>query len=223
MMHDEPETQTPDEFWEERYRESDRIWSGRPNAALEDVAADLVPGRALDLGCGEGADVIWLAQRGWEATGLDISATAVERARQAAEAADLNAGSARFAVQNLADWHPAAGSVDLVTASFLQSPVELPRSAVLQRAATAVATGGHLLSITHAAPPPWMAADDRDRAHTHDDHDHSFLTPEQELAGLDLEETQWQIVLAEQRTRPATGPDGETAELIDGVLLLRRS
>lgn len=50
--------------WDERYRESDRIWPGNVNAVLADVAADLSPETALDIGCGEGADTMWLAQRG---------------------------------------------------------------------------------------------------------------------------------------------------------------
>lgn len=72
------EVTTP-EAWEERYTASERIWSGRVNAVLAEIAAGLEPGAALDLGCGEGADVIWLAERGWRAAGVDVSATAVQR------------------------------------------------------------------------------------------------------------------------------------------------
>jgi SAM-dependent methyltransferase len=76
---------TADE-WDARYSERDgTMWSGRPNGRLVAEVADLSPGRALDVGCGEGADAIWLAQRGWEVTGIDISDVAVRRAREAAE------------------------------------------------------------------------------------------------------------------------------------------
>ena len=70
--------------WEEHYGERDRVWSGRVNVQFADVVADLTPGRALDLGCGEGADAVWLAERGWDVVAVDISDTALGRAREAA-------------------------------------------------------------------------------------------------------------------------------------------
>jgi SAM-dependent methyltransferase len=74
--------------WDARYSERDRaMWSGRPNGRLVAEVADLTPGRALDVGCGEGADAIWLARRGWTVTAIDISDVAVCRAREAAERA----------------------------------------------------------------------------------------------------------------------------------------
>jgi SAM-dependent methyltransferase len=59
-------------FWDERYRTRDRLWSGRPNVQLIAEAQGLTPGRALDVGCGEGTDAIWLAQQGWTVTGIDL-------------------------------------------------------------------------------------------------------------------------------------------------------
>jgi SAM-dependent methyltransferase len=74
--------------WDTRYGEGDgAMWSGRPNGRLVAEVADLTPGRALDVGCGEGADAIWLARRGWMVTAIDISDVAVSRAREAAELA----------------------------------------------------------------------------------------------------------------------------------------
>ncbi|HLI01153.1 MAG TPA: methyltransferase domain-containing protein, partial [Acidimicrobiales bacterium] len=73
-------TQDPTEFWEHRYGEKDQIWSGRPNQSLVGAVVGLPPGRALDLGCGEGGDSIWLAEQGWVVDAVDISATAVARA-----------------------------------------------------------------------------------------------------------------------------------------------
>ncbi|HYN97920.1 MAG TPA: FAD-dependent oxidoreductase, partial [Pilimelia sp.] len=70
--------------WEERYRAKPTIWSGRPNAQLVAEAGGLPPGRALDVGCGEGADAVWLAERGWHVTAVDIATTALERAAAAA-------------------------------------------------------------------------------------------------------------------------------------------
>jgi len=65
------------EWWEARYAERDGIWSGRVNAVLASVTWGLPVGRALDLGCGEGGDVVWLAEQGWDVTGIDLSVTAL--------------------------------------------------------------------------------------------------------------------------------------------------
>src|ERR1700754_2216248 len=71
--------------WEEHYGERDRVWSGRVNVQFADVVSDLPPGRALDLGCGEGGDAVWLAERGWDVVAVDISETALGRAVEAAK------------------------------------------------------------------------------------------------------------------------------------------
>ena len=74
-----------EQSFEERYRATDALWSGRPNTQLVREAADLPPGTALDVGCGEGADAIWLAERGWQVTAVDFARTALERGRAQAE------------------------------------------------------------------------------------------------------------------------------------------
>src|SRR3954468_4733951 len=71
-MHDE-------QSFEEMYRATDALWSGRPNTQLVAESADLPAGTALDVGCGEGADAVWLARRGWQVTAVDFAATALER------------------------------------------------------------------------------------------------------------------------------------------------
>src|SRR5688572_32867618 len=74
--------------WDARYSEGEGAkWSGRPNGRLVAEVAGLTPGRALDVGCGEGADAIWLARSGWTVTAIDVSDVAVRRAREAAESA----------------------------------------------------------------------------------------------------------------------------------------
>ncbi|MBN6034648.1 class I SAM-dependent methyltransferase [Amycolatopsis sp. 195334CR] len=142
------------EFWEDFYAERE-VWSGQPNALLVREAADLPPSTALDLGCGEGADVIWLASLGWRATGVDASATALKRA--AAHAADAGV-TERVAWQqhDLSLSYP-DGEFDLVTAAFLHSPVagDGERNRILAQAAkAAVAPGGLLLIIGHAGEHP---------------------------------------------------------------------
>ena len=81
------------DFWDERYRSSTALWSGQPNPQLVAEAAGLAPGRALAAGCGEGADAIWLAERGWAVTAVDISTVALARA--ATRAAEVSAGVAQ--------------------------------------------------------------------------------------------------------------------------------
>ncbi|MBK0419443.1 NAD(P)/FAD-dependent oxidoreductase [Leucobacter sp. CSA1] len=209
----DPAAEDPAEFWERRYGESERIWSGKVNRALADLAETWAPGRSLDLGCGEGGDAIWLAEHGWVATGIDLSATAVDRARDAAKARGIPEGRARFVAADLAEWDE-PGEFDLVTASFLQSPVELPREEILRSAAARVAPGGRLVVVSHAAPPPWARA--------HAAHRSLFPSPSAELASLELDPDAWEVEVAEVRSREATGPDGERAELEDTVIVARR-
>src|SRR5699024_2555243 len=132
--HGDP-NMSPTDYWEQRYSDSTRIWSGKVNATLAAVAREFTPGDSIDLGCGEGGDVLWLAEQGWRAHGLDISATAVGRAREEATARGLE--NASFTATDLSTWRPDPDSADLVTASFFQSNVELDRIAILRTAASA--------------------------------------------------------------------------------------
>lgn len=201
------------QFWEERYASRPQVWSGRANQVLVDLVSGFAPRTALDLGCGEGGDAVWLAQQGWRVTAVDISTTAVERGRAAAADLGVPADRITWVAQDLAEWSP-GGTFDLVSAFFLQSPVELPRDEILRRAAGAVAPGGYLLLVTHAAPPPWATA--------LDSHHHDFHTPDEELEALGLHPTEWEVLVAETRRRSATGPDGQAAELEDAIVLARR-
>ena len=214
--HQEPAHEDPTQFWETRYTDSLQIWSGRVNQVLAEVAAGLTPGRALDLGCGEGGDSLWLSRQGWDVTGVDISATAIDRARAAASAAGIPAERLHLVLADLGSWQPES-EFDLVSACFLQSPVTLDRSQILRGAAGHIATGGHLLVVSHAAPPPWAGG------LAGHEHHQNFLTPQQEVDALGLPEPDWQQLIVETRWRSATGPDGTTATLEDAILLLRRN
>lgn len=200
------------DFWEARYADGGHVWSGRVNQAVADVASGLPPGRALDLGCGEGGDAIWLAKRGWQVTGVDISSTAISRAADAAAQAGVVDGRIRWFAHDLATWTD-DGSYDLVSASFFHSPVDIPRSEILSRAARLVAPGGRLLIVSHADFPPWSTHDDAGQ--------HRFLTPEEEIAELDIDPAEWDVLIAETRARLTTDPDGRPATLDDAVVLLQ--
>ncbi|MEU3311700.1 class I SAM-dependent methyltransferase [Streptomyces sp. NPDC006662] len=197
-------------FWDSRYRESERIWSGRPNSVLVREAAGLTPGRALDLGCGEGADAVWLAGRGWRVTGTDISPVALERAAGHAAEAGL-ADRIAFERHDLGESFP-AGEFDLVSACFLHSPGEIPRERILRRAAAAVAPGGILLVAGHGGPAPG-AQNPHPELH--------FPTPEEVLAALELPEEGWEVLVCAEHER--TGAEAERpGHGYDNTLTLRR-
>ncbi|QDP96812.1 class I SAM-dependent methyltransferase [Microlunatus elymi] len=213
MTHQhEAEERDARQFWEDRYSERDRIWSGKVNPVLSEIVADLDVGTALDLGCGEGGDAVWLAGMGWRVTAVDISATALQRAEQAATERGVD-GRITFARHDLATDFP-SGVFDLVSAQFLQTPLEFPRAEVLQQAARAVAVSGRLLIVEHGAAPPWMP-------HDHD-HPVDFPTPQQTFDQLELVDQHWRIERLEAKERQATGPNGETGTLMDNIILARR-
>src|SRR5699024_2535920 len=152
--------------WEERYSESeDAVWSGNPNEALVATVAEMTPCRVLDVGCGEGADAIWLAEHGWDVTGVDLSTTVIDRARTAAEACGVDP---EFAVGDGSTWEPATasrsaearGDCDPVTAFSPHPRLPDTREELLSRVAAQVAPGGSLLLVSHATMPPWAAAHD---------------------------------------------------------------
>ncbi|MFJ8687215.1 methyltransferase domain-containing protein [Micromonospora wenchangensis] len=197
--------------WDELYRGRERYWSGRPNPHLVDVAGTLPPGTALDLGCGEGGDAVWLARQGWRVTAVDVSTAALDRSAAAVTAAGV-AALVDFQRHDLARTFP-TGVFDLVSAQFLQSPLEFPRTEVLRAAARAVAPGGRLLVVEHGAVPPWGNA-----AHHHT----RFPTPQETLADLDLDPDGWDVERLDAPQRQATGPDGQTGTLTDHLVLARR-
>jgi SAM-dependent methyltransferase len=135
--------------WNERYATRPRIWSGVPNPVLVDEAEALAPGRALDVGCGEGGDALWLAERGWHALGVDVSDVAVDRAREEALSRRNLSGAAEFQQADLRNWVPNEGTFDLVLAFFMHPPPD-ERDLIFPRLAAAVAPGGTLMLVGHA-------------------------------------------------------------------------
>src|SRR5688500_5333231 len=121
---------TPDakEHWEQHYGERDRVWSGQVNVRLAALAPGLPIGRALDLGCGEGADSVWLAESGWDVVAVDISDTALRRARAAAAAHGV-LDRIDFQQHDLSETFP-DGKFDLVSAHFLHSTLPLDRTRI---------------------------------------------------------------------------------------------
>lgn len=199
------------EFWEQHYGAKDRVWSGRPNVQMAGIVEPLTPGRALDLGCGEGADAIWLARRGWQVVGVDVSPTALTRAAEDAAAAGV-AERIRFKQHDLANTFP-AGRFDLVSAQFFHSPLDVDRTAALRRAAEAVVPGGLLLIVDHGATPEWTWKDG---------HPHALPTLQETLSSLALDPTGWEQLRADEVERAGESPDGQPVTWVDNVILLRR-
>jgi SAM-dependent methyltransferase len=192
--------------WEQRYQGAAALWSGRANPPLVAEAADLSPGRALDVGCGEGGDVLWLAGRGWQVTGLDWSQVALDRAAEHAAAAGLTE-RVTWVRDDTTSWEPPAGAYDLVTAHFLH-PTAAERGPLLARLAAGVAPGGTLLWVGHPYDEERAAVWGADR----------FVTARAVAAELDP--GVWEVLVAENRPRADSG-DGHHHEG-DEVLRARR-
>ncbi|MDH2426099.1 class I SAM-dependent methyltransferase [Sphaerisporangium sp. TRM90804] len=203
------ETPTSDqEFWDTRYAENDRVWSGDANLILVREAAGLAPGTALDLGCGEGADALWLARRGWRVTAVDISGVALAKAAE--KAADVP-GRIDWQRHDLATSFP-EGVFDLVSTHFLHSLGDMPRDRILRAAARAVAPGGTLLIVGHCGPPAW-------------EHPHPAVHlpgPVEVLRSLALPDGEWEVQLCEEYERLQSAPDGRPSARTDNVVKVRR-
>jgi SAM-dependent methyltransferase len=107
--------------------------------------ASLTPGRALDVGCGEGADAIWLARSGWTVTAIDISDVAVNRAREAAGLAGAVVG---WVCGDALQTPFPAGSFDLVSMQYPALP-KAAGEAALRALLDTVRPGGLLLAVYH--------------------------------------------------------------------------
>lgn len=191
------------EQWESRYREQ-QVWSRDPNPWLLEVAAALTPGAALDVGCGEGADALWLAEHGWTVTALDFAPSALRLGRQRAE--DL--GGRRIIKKKKADirtWRTKQ-RFDLVSVHFLHGP-QPERTAALRRAWEL--TSGSLLVVGH---------DTTNATQGHGGPPAPVLyTAQDVLADLDVSGTQ--VRIAERRSRFTDDPD---RIMWDCVVLLQR-
>jgi len=202
------------DFWDERYRSSGRVWSGNPNPQLVAEVPGRPPGLVLDVGCGEGADAIWLARQGWQVTGADVSPVGLERAAHNADTAGAEIAQ-RIAwrqVDLFADeWMP-LGSYELVSSQYLHLPPDL-RAQSMQRLADAVAPGGDVLVAAHHPSDleiPGL------RPHVPE----LFCTADELAAHLD--DADWEIITAAAPQRSVNGPEGTPVTIRDAVLRARR-
>lgn len=206
-----PDRSDAQAFWDERYRSHTSLWSGEPNRYLVSEASGLAPGTALDAGCGEGADAIWLAGRGWQVTGVDVSSVALERAAAAAAEQQV-AGQLDWQQADLADFDPGSGGYDLVTSQYLHLP-SADRVPLFDRLAAAVRPGGSLLIVGHH-PSDLQTTIGRPKEPDR------FFTGDDIAARLDP--ALWEIVTNAAPGRQATDSDGNPVTIHDTVLHARR-
>jgi SAM-dependent methyltransferase len=193
--------------WDRRYAEREQMWSGQPNGAFVAEVAGLTPGRGLDVGCGEGADAIWLAIHGWDVTALDVSGVALERAAGHARDAGV---AVRWLHAGLGEAALPPASFDLVSAQY-PALLRTPDAAAERALLAAVAPGGVLLLVHHAE----MA--------TNHEHDSGFDAAEYVWPSMvaALLHDDWEVEVNEQRPRVA--PDsGAGARSIDDLVLRAR-
>jgi 2-polyprenyl-3-methyl-5-hydroxy-6-metoxy-1,4-benzoquinol methylase len=197
------------EFWDERYGSADRLWSGQPNPQLVAQVSGLPPGEALDAGCGEGADAIWLASTGWTVTGVDVSAVALGRAAAHAAAEGVKVNWQR---EDLLTWDPGPERFDLVTAEFMHLPNPELQS-LHGRLSAAVRPGGTLLIVAHH-PDDLRVNVGRTG--------HAALFPSAEELAATLDPGSWEILVAAAISRKATDLDGQPVTVKDTVLRAAR-
>jgi SAM-dependent methyltransferase len=188
------------EFWERRWTQvlrehSAEVASRPPNVHLLAEIRDIPPGRALDAGCGHGAETCWLAASGWQVTAVDFSATALEHARSTASAIGADVVDRIAWIEaDLEHWTPPAEQFDLVCCLYVH--VNGSVAEMVTRLRTGVSPGGVLLLVGHQPVDPATGR----------------ATPAAgqvqvsvDVAVAALESPDWQILVAEERPRAAAG------------------
>jgi len=197
-----------EELWNERYLSSPHLWSGNPNPQLLAEVANLASGLALDVGCGEGADAVWLAQRGWQVVATDISSVAIERARERIRSSDPSAAARiEWRQVDLLVSAPEPDTFDLVSAQFMHLPPEL-RARLFTSLAASVRPGGTLLVVGHH-PSDLLTGVKRPS-------EPQLLYTADDVA--ELLNPSWTIVVSDSRPRLATTPEGVEVTVHDAVL-----
>jgi SAM-dependent methyltransferase len=193
--------------WSQALREhGDRMALRPPNAHLTAEVGELRPGRALDAGCGHGAETLWLAARGWTVTAVDFAATALAHARSTAVAMGPDvAGRVDWVEADLANGTPRQDEYDLVVCLCVHVAGSVDE--LVRRMASGVARGGTLLLVGHRPVDPATGAPTAAAGQVQ-------VSVEAALAALDPD--RWETVVAEERPRPSAGTG------VDAVIRARR-
>jgi thioredoxin reductase/SAM-dependent methyltransferase len=200
--------------WDHRYR-GDQMWSGNPNGTLVNEVSGLTPGRALDVGAGEGGDALWLAGQGWSVTASDISQRALDQVGAEAERRGLRVGCHHADANALDAFGTAA--FDLVSAHYAAIP-RTPGDRAVDNLLNAVAPGGTLLIVSHDLEP--MRAPAGALAHSRPFDPDAYVRVDDFAAAL-AGSSAWDIELHEKRPRTA-GAASASHHVDDVVLRARR-
>lgn len=181
------------DYWDQHWHRAHQN-TGRPDPHpyLAQETGDLVPGTALEAGCGAGAEAVWLAAQGWKVTAADISTDALARAAERARAYDV---SVHFVEADLTGWDPGT-RFDLVSTHYAHAA--MPPLAFYDRIAAWVAPGGTLLIVGHR--------------HGHHTPDAASVRLADIVAGLDS--AAWDVVTAEEHLRPVDGHDNPLHDVV---------
>lgn len=208
-----------EQHWEQGRTAADGSGDGAPNPYLARETNGLAPGTALDVGCGTGAEAIWLASHGWQVTAADISAGALAGAAERAAQASVS-DKVTWVEADLTSWQP-DGQFDLVVTSYAHPA--MPQLAFYERIAEWVAPGGTLLIVGHLRDP-----DPTGHGLEHDhDHDHGNPPPAEATVTLAditgrLGSAEWRIETAKEGTRTPGGPGSAALPLRDVVVRATR-
>lgn len=208
------------DYWESHWQQANGHGAGReivPNPYLARETSSLAPGTALDAGCGEGAEAIWLAAQGWQVTAADISTEALSRASSRATTGGAAPERVQWVEADLRAWEPGK-QFDLVTTHYAHPA--MPQLAFYQRISDWVAPGGTLLIVGHLNTPDTTGHGHRQEEQGNHPPEEASVTAASITAGLDA--TQWDVVTAEEHIRALTNRAGRAVELHDVVVRATR-
>jgi SAM-dependent methyltransferase len=197
-------------YWDERYAQHDHVWSGRANPQLMAHVDGLTPDTAIDVGCGEGGDAIWLARQGWTVTGADVSPVGLRKAQAHAEREGLQITWRQ--IDLYAPEMEPLGTYALVSSQYLHMPPSV-RDLAVARLAAAVGPGGCLLLVSHH--PRDLAVPG-----LRPNRPEMFYTAEDLVPHFNARE--WEILAADASARAASHREGRPVTVYDTVLFARR-
>ncbi len=210
MTELDPSTLHAPEYWNERYSGRDPLWSGKVNLRLAEQTGTMTPGAALDIGCGEGGDAVWLAQRGWTVTAVDVADVVIDKARAHAERTlpPEVADRITWHPADVRTWQPPENSFDLVSMQYIHLTEPLLRS-VQARLARSVRPGGVLLIVNH---------DPLDLQTTMERPNIPGIMLATSVIAAQLDAATWQVELAQPFPRPGKDREGRDVVLHDAVV-----
>ena len=194
------------EAWDERYRDSELVWSAGPNQFVEAELAGIPPGRALDLAAGEGRNAIWMARQGWSVTAVDFAQAGLDKGRTLAGELPVE-----WVCADATTWHR-DGSYDVCVIAYLQLPADERRAAV-RNAFASVRVGGTLLLVAHDATNLTEGVGGPQYPEV-------LMTAEEVLGDLDGE--RFEVERAERVSREVLQPDGRTRTAYDALVRVVR-